>query len=104
MDRRNAIRLLGLAGLGAMSTESLRGQTLAPYTVGGAAPVLIAFDRGTGHYDQLIERYRVVVIDYPPAAIRDATTASVIESFSPDRVCIYVIAGADAVGADSFAY
>jgi pimeloyl-ACP methyl ester carboxylesterase len=104
MDRRNAIRLLGLAGLGAMSTESLRGQTLAPYTVGGAGPVLIAFDRGTGHYDQLIERYRVVVIDYPPAEIRDATTASVIGSFTPDRVCKDVLAVADAVGADRFAY
>jgi pimeloyl-ACP methyl ester carboxylesterase len=51
-----------------------------------------------------MDRYRVVVMDYPPAAIRGATTPSVIESFTPDRVCTDVLAVADAVGADRFAY
>lgn len=105
MDRRNAIRLLGLAGLGTISVaRSVRGQGLAPYSAGGAGPVVIAFDRGKGHYDQLMERYRVVVMDYPPAVIRDSTSQSVIESFTPGRVCGDVLAVADAVGADRFAY
>ena len=105
MDRRNTIRLLGLAGLGAMSgARPVRGQDLPPYTVGGAGPVVIAFDRGQGHYDQLMTRYRVVVMDYPPAVIRDSTSPKVIESFTPDRVCADVLAVADRVGADRFAY
>src|SRR5688572_7557389 len=41
---------------------------------------------------------------YPPAAIRDSTSPSVIESFTPDRVCGDVLAVADAGGANRFAY
>ena len=105
MDRRSAIRVLGLAGVGTIARgTSVRGQEVAPFTTGGAGPVLIAFDRGKGHYDQLMDAYRVVVMDYPPPVIRDSTTPSVVGSFTPDRVCADVLAVADAVGAERFAY
>ena len=105
MNRRELLQLLSSVGIGAIAgPRKVGAQGVPPHTVQGSGPVIIAFDRGKGHYDALTDRYRVVVMDYPPAAIRDSTSPSVIESFTPDRVCGDVLAVADAVGADRFAY
>lgn len=105
MNRRELLQLLSSVGIGAIAgPRKVGAQGVPPHTVQGSGPVIIAFDRGKGHYDALTDRYRVVVMDYPPAAIRESTSPSVIESFTPDRVCGDVLAVADAVGADRFAY
>ncbi len=53
------------------------------------------------YVDRLTDRYRVVVMDYPPTG-RDARI--VANRFTPDHVCADILAVADAVGADSFAW
>jgi pimeloyl-ACP methyl ester carboxylesterase len=108
MDRRDVLRWFGSAGvagvLPSLSPVTVQGQVSVPYTVQGSGPVLMAFDRGAGQYDGFTDRYRVVILDYPPAALRDATSTTVIESFTPDRVCADILAVADEVEADRFAW
>jgi pimeloyl-ACP methyl ester carboxylesterase len=53
------------------------------------------------YLDLLTRDYRVVIMDYPPTG-DDA--AAVIDSFTPDRVSRDILAVADAVGAEHFAW
>jgi len=54
-----------------------------------------------GYLDRLSDRYRVIVMDYPP---NGADAAAVVSAFNPDRVCADVLDVADALGADRFAW
>ena len=83
-----------------LSTQTW-AQDVRPFTVRGSGPALIVFDRQPrGYYDQLTDRYRVVVIDN--SAI-DNSPAD-IASFTADRVCADILAVADAAGVDRFAW
>jgi len=43
---------------------------VSPYTVLGAGPTILTFDREpAGYFAALAERYRVVVMRYPPADV-----------------------------------
>jgi pimeloyl-ACP methyl ester carboxylesterase len=53
------------------------------------------------YLDKLTDRYRVVLMDYPPTG-DDARV--VVDSFTPDRVRLDVLTAADAMGADRFAW
>ena len=106
MKRREMLQTLGSAStLGLFSnvlSAQTRAQDVRPFTVRGSGPALLAFDRPPrGFYDQLTDRYRVVVIDNsafdnPPANIAASQTA--------DRVCADILAVADAAGVDRFAW
>ena len=105
MKRREMLQLLGSASVFGLFSNVLSTQTRAqgvrPFTVGGSGPALIVFDRQPrGYYDQLTDRYRVVVIDN--SAI-DNSPAD-IASFTADQVCADILAVADAVGVDRFAW
>ncbi|PYR36213.1 MAG: hypothetical protein DMF89_25520 [Acidobacteria bacterium] len=52
------------------------------------------------HFNRLADRYRVIVIEYPP---RDKTQAFV-DSFTADHVCADILAVANAASADRFAW
>jgi hypothetical protein len=54
-----------------------------------------------GYLDRLTDRYRVIVMDYPPSG---ADARAVKSSFTPDHVCADVLAVADALGAEPFAW
>src|SRR4030095_12206142 len=53
------------------------------------------------YVDRRTDRYRVIVMDYPPAG-RDADI--VANRFTPDQVCADILAVADAAGINSFAW
>ena len=119
MKRRTALRLLASVGAGSVATLGAKGiaaQTLVRHEVHGRGPVLIVGPPITGrkdgasdpvavlrqgYLDRLVDRYRVVVMDYPPIG---AEAAAVVGSFNPDRVCADILAVADATGADRFAW
>ena len=108
MRRRELLRLLratGTAGVASQlfSTNSA-AQTPPTYTIEGSGPTILAFDRSVGQYEGLTRAYRVVALDYPPAALRDSQSPTVIESFTADRVTGDILAVADRVGADRFAF
>jgi pimeloyl-ACP methyl ester carboxylesterase len=104
MKRRETLRTLGSAGAvgllsNVLSTE-VYAQGVRPFTVRGSGPALIVFDREPrGFYDQLTDRYRVVVI---ADAASDNSTA--IASLTADRACAEILAVADAAGVDRFAW
>jgi dienelactone hydrolase len=104
MQRRDVLRWLGTSGIAGILPGQVSGQDPAPYVEKGSGPPLIVFDRGAGYYDGLADRYRVVVMDYPPQSIRESQSQTVIDSFTPDRVCADVLAVADKAGADRFAF
>ena len=61
----------------------------------------MAFDRAPqGYFNRLADRYRVIVIEYPP---RDEAQAFV-DSFTADHVCADILAVANAASADRFAW
>jgi dienelactone hydrolase len=71
------------------------------YRTSGSGPTLIAFDRApAGYYDRLTDRYRAVVMNYPPPMMSQALA----DSFTVDRVCTDILAVADRVAADRFAW
>jgi pimeloyl-ACP methyl ester carboxylesterase len=99
------LRTLGSAGVFGLFSNALSTQAWAqdvpPFTVRGSGPALIVFDREPrGYYDQLTNRYRVVVIDYHGT---DDSPAA-IASLTADRVCADILAVADAAGVDRFAW
>jgi pimeloyl-ACP methyl ester carboxylesterase len=105
MKRREMLRLLGSAGMaGALSPVRLqqtKARNLPTYVVDGTGPTLIAFNRmPAGYYKGLTDRYRVIVIDYPP----DDRSQAFVDSFTPDRVCQDILAVADAERAERFAW
>ena len=82
------------------STQT-RAQDVQPFTVRGSGPALIAFDRQPrGYYDQLTDRYRVVVI----ADVATDNSPANIASLTADRACADILAVADAAGVDHFAW
>jgi pimeloyl-ACP methyl ester carboxylesterase len=98
MKRREMLQTLGSASVLGLFSNVLSTQTWAqdvrPFTARGSGPALIVFDRPpSGYYDQLIDRYRVVVIS-------DAD----IGSLTADRLCAHILAIADAAGVDRFAW
>src|SRR5438045_2984089 len=99
MKRREMLRLLGAAGIaGALPpVRSPQTRTESNYAVGGSGPTLIAFNRmPAGYYKGLTERYRVIVMDYPP----DDKSQRFVDSFTADRVCRDILAVADAEHAE----
>ena len=105
VNRRDMLRALGSVGMIGLSSNVLfkevRAQGVRPFTVRGSGPALLAFDRQPhGYYDQLIDRYRVVVIADP--GTDDSPEA--ITTFTADRLCADILAVADAVGVERFAW
>ena len=105
MKRREMLRRLGSASILGISSNVLSTETLAqdlrPFTVRGSGPALIVFDRQPpGYYDQLTDRYRVVVI----ADVATDNSPTNIPSLTADRVCADILAVADAAGVDRFAW
>jgi len=81
-------------------TPQTRAQNVKPFTVRGSGPALLVYDREPhGYYDQLTDRYRVVVID----ASSDNSPAA-MAYLTADRVCADILAVADAAGVDRFAW
>ena len=110
MYRREILRLLGSAvtvgsaqSLVSLDTGVTAVHQSTVYTVQGSGPTILAFDRGVGQYEGLTSSYRVVMMDYPSAELRESRSPAVIEAFTPDRVSADILAVADAVGADRFA-
>jgi pimeloyl-ACP methyl ester carboxylesterase len=104
ITRRAVLRLLGAGTAGALSAAlptRASAQSMVRHTVLGSGPTLLAFDREPpGYFETLAQRYRVVVLDYPPREI----SRGLADSFTADRVCADVLAVADAVAADRFAW
>ena len=106
MKRREMLQTLGSSGiLGLFAnvlTPQTRAQDVKPFTVRGSGPALIVFDRQPrGYYDQLTDRYRVVVIDN---STFENSRANIDASQTADRVCADILAVADAAGVDRFAW
>ncbi len=95
MNRREILRLFGSAGVAGVlpGPGPTFGQAMPRYTVSGAGPTVIGFDRAPkGYFDRLADQYRVIAMEYPP---RDDSQAFV-DSFTADRVCSDILAVADA--------
>src|SRR5688572_4004597 len=92
----------------------LRGNAFAQqpvrYEAFGSGPVLfLGFPISLGpegdslrqqYLQRFTDRYRVIVMDYPPTG-RDAER--LVDVFTPDHVCVDILAVADAAGAERFA-
>ena len=107
MKRREILQTLGSASALGLFPNVLTAQTRArdvrPFTVRGSGPALIAFDRPPrGFYDQLTDRYRVIVIDN--SAFDNNSPANIDVSQTADRVCADILGVADAAGVDHFAW
>ena len=105
MKRREMLQRLGSASILGLFSNALSTQTWAqnvrPFTVRGSGPALIVFDRQPpGYYDQLTDRYRVVVI----ADVATDNSPANIASLTADHVCSDILAVADAAGVDRFAW
>src|SRR5215471_16727231 len=105
MKRREMLQALGSAGVVGLFSNGLSTQTRAqgvrPFTDRGSGPALIVFDRQPrGYYDQLTDRYRVVVI----ADLATDNSSAGIAAFTADRVCADILAIADAAGVERFAW
>jgi len=106
MKRREMLQTLGSASVLGLFSNVLSTQTWAqdvrPFTVRGSGPALIVFDRQPReYYDQLTDRYRVVVIDN---STFENSRANIDASQTADRVCADILAVADAAGVDRFAW
>jgi hypothetical protein len=106
MKRREMLQTLGSASAFGLFSNALSTQALAedvrPFTVRGSGPALIVFDRAPGaFYDQLTDRYRVIVIDN---SAFDNSPSKTGVSQTADRVCADILAVADAAGVDRFAW
>jgi pimeloyl-ACP methyl ester carboxylesterase len=108
MKRRRVLRLIGSAAvipvLPRVASVAVLSQPMLAYSVHGAGPALITFDGGLANVDGLTERYRVIAMSYPPADILNSRSKTVIEAFTPERVCADILSVADMEGASSFAY
>jgi pimeloyl-ACP methyl ester carboxylesterase len=111
MNRRRMLRALGSLGVAsAVAGFRLTAQTrkIPNYEAHGNGPALIlGLDQGltsaleNGYVERLRERYRVIVMDYPPG---DDDARFLENSFTPDHVCSDILAVADAAGAGRFAW
>jgi hypothetical protein len=105
MKRREMLRALGSASALGLSSNALStrawAQDVRPFTIRGSGPALIVFDRQPrGFYEQLTDRYRVVVITDPSA---DNSPVN-IASLTAVRLCADILAVADAAHVDRFAW
>jgi hypothetical protein len=105
MKRREILQTLGSASVLGLISNVLSTRTWAqdvrPFTVRGSGPALIVFDRQPrGYYDQLTDRYRVVVI----ADLATDNSPAGVASFTADRICADILSAADAAGVDRFAW
>jgi pimeloyl-ACP methyl ester carboxylesterase len=105
VKRREMLQRLGSTSVLGLFSNVLSTQTWAqdvrPFTVRGSGPALIVFDRQPpGYYDQLTDRYRVVVI----ADVATDNSPANIASLTADRICTDILAVADAAGVDRFAW
>jgi pimeloyl-ACP methyl ester carboxylesterase len=121
MERRELLRVLAATGISAVAPPFLSRVDSAKmpvrYEVHGRGPVLFLGspisarpqDQSSdplasvrqGYLDRLTDRYRVILMDYPPTG-DDAR--AVVASFDPDHVCADILAVADAAGAERFAW
>lgn len=120
MERRTLVRFLAAAGAGSVVSRIFSARVAAQmpvrYEVHGRGPILIVGPPITAgksggsdplaalrqaYLDRLADRYRVIVLDYPPTG---ADAAAAVDVFGPDRVCADVLAVANAAGADRFAW
>lgn len=105
MNRRTVLRVLGSAGVvgaipGVFETR-IRAHAWMHYKVYGSGPTLMAFDSTPkGYFDHFTNRYRVIVIDDRPTD----TTQAFEDSYTADGLCADILALADEVGADRFAW
>jgi pimeloyl-ACP methyl ester carboxylesterase len=105
MHRRAILRFLGMAGAAGVIPSVLQhrasAQTSIRYDIQGTGPSLIVFNREPkGYFEGFADRYRVIVMDYPP----QDNTEAFAESFTADHVCADILAVADAVDAERFAW
>jgi len=116
MNRREAIQILGAVGFTRATPRLFRVQTAtkpATYRIyGTSGPAIIvgpgfkptsptASTARTEYLNALTDRYRVIVIDYPP--IGDDAVARVAR-FTPANVSLDILAVADAAGVERFAW
>jgi pimeloyl-ACP methyl ester carboxylesterase len=113
MMNRRWLHRVWPGGAAAASVFSRKACVRKPvrYEAFGSGPVLLlGFPIGLGpdgdslrqrYLDRLTDRYKVIVMDYPPTG-RDAVT--LVEVFTPDLVCADMLSVADAAGADRFAW
>jgi dienelactone hydrolase len=100
MDRRSLIRT-GLHVAAASTLPfALTAGALPRFTSEGRGPALLGLERQPGFFDQLANRYRIVSIEDPPVS----PIAAVNATFTAERVCSDILATADAVGAEHFAW
>ena len=84
---------LALIAVGASQPVTAQDGPALSYEVNGSGPALIAFDRSPkGYFDGFTDSYRAIVMGEAP------------DSYTPARVVADILAVADAVGADRFAY
>ena len=101
MNRRQLLRLLGSAGALGAGWSCLPGRDLVRHRVLGSGPTLITFPQPPPWYfDPLTEQYQGVLMDYPTQNVSQAF----MDSFTADRVSADILAVANAVGADKFAW
>jgi pimeloyl-ACP methyl ester carboxylesterase len=105
MKRREMLQKLGSAGVVGLATNVLptqaRAQGVRPFTVQGSGPALLVFHREPGgFYDQLTDRYRVVII----ADVATDNSPASIAALTADLLCADILAVADAAGVDRFAW
>ena len=121
MERRQLLRAFATAGVArvvpTLLPRNASGQTPVRYEAYGRGPVLFLGspfgvtknDRindplaavRQGYLDRLTDRYRVILMDYPPTGDEARAAAA---SFDPDRVCADILAVADAAHVDRFAW
>jgi pimeloyl-ACP methyl ester carboxylesterase len=101
-----------VTGLRGLLVKRAISRKRVPYEVHGSGPVLfLGFpitlsslgdpSLRVQYVRRLSDRYRVVVMNYPPTG-NEAT--AIANRFTPDYVCADILAVADAVGADGFAW
>ena len=118
MHRRELLRLLGAVGMLSSVPGFVRATTpqgVVSFAVRGSGPVLFLGPRLVddspviqGYLDGFTDDYTVVTADYRPAGVSEATAAEfpqeVAESFTADGVSADILAVADTVGSDRFAW
>jgi pimeloyl-ACP methyl ester carboxylesterase len=121
MDRREALRILGTACATSFApkllTAAAAAQEAPPFASYGSGPALLlgppffavtwagvdpiaALRRQ--YLDRLVDRYRVIILEYPPSP--GANPQHLIDASTPDRICQDILAGASVAGAERFAW
>jgi pimeloyl-ACP methyl ester carboxylesterase len=117
------VRLLGCAGIAVvspLSADKLLAQGHIRFEKHGAGPAVllgppvrtthidpldpkgVVAGIRTGYLSRLVDRYTVVLMDFPP--VTDEALKEVVDSFSADRACADILDVADRAGIDRFAW